>query len=96
MERFRFADDAAGLAVVQHGFELGAVGVVGKILSRGVVDDLAVHVDERDAHVFGDVLDAGAEPGGLVPEQDAAERESDEDQRRRQKDSERAFHGVRR
>ena len=96
VEGFGLADDAAGPTVLQHGLEFGAVGVVREVLSRGVVGDLAVQVDERDAHVLGDALDAAAEADGLVPEQDAAERQSGEDERRREEEAERAFHGVRR
>ena len=74
-------------------------------LYRAAMDDyragrmeaaLPVQVDERDAHVFGDLLDAFPESGGLPPKEKAADGKSDQSQNRREIECERASHGVRR
>ena len=96
VERLRFSDDAAGASVGLDGLEFGSVGMVGEILARAVVDDFSVEVDQRDAYVFGDPLDAVAKMLGLTPEHQTGEREPGQHEGGRQKIGEDAFRGMRR
>ena len=90
------AGDPQGASVRADRFEFRPVGVVRKVLSRAVVDDLAVEVDERDADVLGDLLDAAAEPLRLAPEDETGCCESHQDEGGGQEVREGAFHGKRR
>ena len=60
----------------------------GKVVYDSTGRDLPNHSDRAEFEAV--------RRDGLAPEDEAAERESGDDQRGQQKDSERAFHGVRR
>ena len=80
------------MAIAEDGFDFSAVGMGGKIAADGIVNDAACHINEADAHVFGNGFNAVAEVCGLAPEEKTGEREADEGEDRWKDGGERAFH----